>query len=297
MGSGVMPKSVFTTLIGLHLLLVSSALATNGDSATYFPMHVGDTWYYDFPSPPSSPWAVKTIRDSLSIDNRTYYTWTYGDGVDIIDTLRSDSVGNIWKRNGDRDYLMFDFQRDSGATYRYELGSRFGDSVYYYNVLVRTNVSTSTPAGLFQKCITLLFDIPQVRDEEVIYTFTAKIGLIKQQNDGWSVRTLTSAIINGETVVSVDRSDHIPGRFALYQNYPNPFNPNTSITYELGVASHVVLSVYDILGREVSVLVNENRTAGVHGVTFDGSNLSSGVYMYRLQAGDVVQSRRLVVLK
>ncbi len=87
-----------------------------------------------------------------------------------------------------------------------------------------------------------------------------------------------------------------PNGFALGQNYPNPFNPSTTIKYELPKASVVRLSVYDLLGREVSVLVDERRDAGVHQVQFDASGLASGVYLYRLQAGDFVQTRRLVLI-
>lgn len=92
-----------------------------------------------------------------------------------------------------------------------------------------------------------------------------------------------------------------PGReapkFALLQNYPNPFNPSTTITFELPRASQVNLTVFDIPGREVSVLVNERRNAGVNDVTFDGSSLASGVYFYRLQAGSFVQSKKLLLLR
>jgi hypothetical protein len=83
----------------------------------------------------------------------------------------------------------------------------------------------------------------------------------------------------------------------LIQSYHNPFNPSTTIKYELPKSSAVRLSVFDILGREVSVLVNERRVAGVYQVKFDGSNLASGVYFYRLQAGDFVQTKRLLLLK
>ena len=92
-------------------------------------------------------------------------------------------------------------------------------------------------------------------------------------------------------------STEVPSQLALHQNYPNPFNPSTTIKYELPKSSIVRLSVYDMLGRQVSVLVNEKKDAGVHEVKFDGSNLSSGVYFYRIQAGDFVQSKKLVVLK
>jgi hypothetical protein len=82
----------------------------------------------------------------------------------------------------------------------------------------------------------------------------------------------------------------------LYQNYPNPFNPSTTIKYELPKPSVVRLNVYDMLGREVSVLVNERREAGVYEVKFDGSTLASGVYFYRLQAGNFVQTHKLSLL-
>jgi hypothetical protein len=89
----------------------------------------------------------------------------------------------------------------------------------------------------------------------------------------------------------------IPHEFSLSQNYPNPFNPRTTIKYELPKSSEVRLSVYDMLSREVSVLVNDRRNAGVHEVKFDGTNLASGVYFYRLQSGDFTQTRRFLLLR
>jgi hypothetical protein len=88
----------------------------------------------------------------------------------------------------------------------------------------------------------------------------------------------------------------VPTNFVLFQNFPNPFNPNTTIKYALPRVSQVSLTVYDILGRQVSVLVNERKEAGVYEVKYDGSNLASGVYFYRLQAGDFVATKRLLLL-
>ena len=85
--------------------------------------------------------------------------------------------------------------------------------------------------------------------------------------------------------------------FKLRQNYPNPFNPSTTIKYELPRASQVSLKVYDILGREVSVLVNEKKDAGAYEVKFNGSNLASGMYFYRLRAGDYVAVKKLLLMK
>ncbi len=89
----------------------------------------------------------------------------------------------------------------------------------------------------------------------------------------------------------------IPTAYALSQNYPNPFNPTTVIVYRLPAAAHVTLRVYDILGREVETLVNEQENPGRYAVTFNGSNFSSGVYFYKLDAGDYSSVRKMVLIK
>jgi hypothetical protein len=99
------------------------------------------------------------------------------------------------------------------------------------------------------------------------------------------------------TGVTVRLGETLPSRAILEQNYPNPFNPSTTINFELPKTSHVTLTVFDVLGRQVSVLVNERKEAGVHEVNFDASGLASGVYFYRLQAGDFVQSKKFLLLK
>ena len=89
-----------------------------------------------------------------------------------------------------------------------------------------------------------------------------------------------------------------PMRFALYQNYPNPFNPSTRISYSIPVSAQVTLTVYDIIGQEVAILVrNERQGAGRHDVSFDGSGLSSGVYYYRLRAAPYEATGEMVLLK
>ncbi len=85
--------------------------------------------------------------------------------------------------------------------------------------------------------------------------------------------------------------------FALEQNYPNPFNPSTSIRYQVSGITQVVLKVYDLLGREITTLVNELKPAGFYEVTFDASALSSGIYMYKLQAGSFSQTKKLILMR
>ena len=85
--------------------------------------------------------------------------------------------------------------------------------------------------------------------------------------------------------------------YELYQNYPNPFNPVTNIRYTLRSENLVTLRVYNVLGQEMATLVNERQKAANHSVTFDGSRVASGVYFYRITAGEFVSSRKMIVLK
>jgi len=88
-----------------------------------------------------------------------------------------------------------------------------------------------------------------------------------------------------------------PKEFKLEQNYPNPFNPTTTIQYQLPQDARVTLKVYDILGSEVTTLVNEEQEAGYKEVQFNGNGIASGMYVYRLQAGDFVSTKKMMLLK
>jgi len=94
-----------------------------------------------------------------------------------------------------------------------------------------------------------------------------------------------------------DRNIVLPYSFTLSQNYPNPFNPTTTISFAIEHPQFVTLKVYDLLGREIRTLIDGDRQAGQHTVPFDASNLSSGMYFYHLQAGDMAESKRMVLLK
>ena len=88
-----------------------------------------------------------------------------------------------------------------------------------------------------------------------------------------------------------------PSSYSLYQNYPNPFNPSTTIRFQIPFRQRIELKVYDILGREVATLINEEKLAGVYEVTFNASNLASGVYFYQLKTKDFMESKKLLLLK
>jgi hypothetical protein len=106
---------------------------------------------------------------------------------------------------------------------------------------------------------------------------------------GRFIQPVTTGVVESNTT--------IPEHFWLMQNYPNPFNPSTKIGYQLPVASHVALKIYDVLGRTVRTMVSERQNAGTHFVTFDATNLPSGVYFCTLDAGLYQDTKKLLLLK
>jgi hypothetical protein len=101
--------------------------------------------------------------------------------------------------------------------------------------------------------------------------------------------------VNG--VEGVKTGKNLPKTFALSQNYPNPFNPTTTIQYQLPKASFVHLSIFNVLGQEVRVLVNETEQAGYKSISFDGGNLASGMYFYRISAGSFTDVKKMILIK
>jgi hypothetical protein len=89
----------------------------------------------------------------------------------------------------------------------------------------------------------------------------------------------------------------MPSTYLLQQNYPNPFNPNTTISFSIPTSEFVTLKVYDVLGREIATLVNENLSAGSYSYNFDAKNLTSGVYLYKLQAGKYSETKKMILTK
>ena len=90
---------------------------------------------------------------------------------------------------------------------------------------------------------------------------------------------------------------NVPGEFQLQQNYPNPFNPTTTIEFALPKQSSITLKLFDILGREVAILVDAELESRVHKINFDGQDLASGIYFYRIHAAGFLKTKKLMLLK
>ena len=144
-------------------------------------------------------------------------------------------------------------------------------------------------------------------DDITVTQYTRDSDLFHHTEYFWRVRAKNSmaesewsdafTFTSGDGTSTSIESNGIPEEFTLSQNYPNPFNPSTVIRYEIPVNSEVKLEVFNLFGQRVATLVNDHVTAGAHEVIFDGSNLASGVYIYRLATGDFMKTQKLTLIK
>jgi photosystem II stability/assembly factor-like uncharacterized protein len=121
-------------------------------------------------------------------------------------------------------------------------------------------------------------------------------------NTGWAVGgTILHTTNGGVTFVEEEELDEIPITYSLTQNFPNPFNPSTKIKYSVPELNYVTIKVYDVLGREVITLVNEEKSAGNYKIEFSAKggaiDLSSGIYFYRIKAGDFIETKKMTLIK
>jgi hypothetical protein len=272
------------------------------DSLDYFPMSVGNNWTYVSAYLDTTHKVQCSIDDTARIAGRLYYLHSGPalDGIGImplpVDTIRSDSLFRVWRYENGHDYMFFDYYNGNYPSY-----------TTYPEVdttKVTTNVEITVPAGHFTNCVDIYFP-RSFGDESIGFVFAPGVGIVRWYGPFYAPTELLRAVVNGKLISSVDKpAAGIPSEFRLEQNYPNPFNPSTVIGYTVaGVrgqgqgVSNVRLAVYDILGREIAVLVNERKTPGRYEVEFDASGLASGVYIYRLISGAYVESRKMVVMR
>ena len=126
-------------------------------------------------------------------------------------------------------------------------------------------------------------------------TLFVSVALIYTPNQ-YNIYRLDIANVIGTSISNEDETE-LPQSIRLYQNYPNPFNPMTVIEYALPEPAEVTLRIYDVMGRLVETLVDQSKAPGKHQATWDASNAASGVYIYRIQVGDFIQSRQMLLIK
>ena len=245
-----------------------------------------------------------TILDTtVIINDKPYFMYEWDENmVSLFSFLRfseHDSTYYIYSKNG--------IYPNTEAPY-YKVGWEVGDTIdsypdqapgEYLGWVERTYETNVFGTKMTVREITM--DYIGILTSTSIWT--DEIGMLYRDIDGWVTDVLKGCVINGKVygdtnyVTSVREDDVMEMKYELYQNYPNPFNPTTNIEYSVPSTEYVSLKVFDILGREVAALVNEQKSAGNYKVNFNASNLSSGVYIYRLQVNDFVTSKKMMLIK
>jgi hypothetical protein len=140
--------------------------------------------------------------------------------------------------------------------------------------------------------INLYFDGSDYFSSDSVYTW-----YVESTDNKDTTESVTRSTFTAPSVVGVNDEENLPDNFYLYQNYPNPFNPVTKIIYSLKKTGLVHLTVYDLLGRRVAVLINRIQSVGKHEIVFSGTDLPSGIYYYRLQTEGEVMIKKMILLK
>jgi hypothetical protein len=231
---------------------------------------------------------------TIDVNNLTNHTKYYWRVRSKLDSIKSD-WSTVWSFETTDPFISVQMP-NGGETFKIQ------DSV-----LIRwsTNIFDKVEISLLQNgSLVQVIDSSDAVTEAYrwIIPLTMNTGtgfklLIKSKNDQAVVDTSNSAF-NIDIASSIETKNNlIPSTYSLSQNYPNPFNPSTTIKFDLKEAGLVSLKIYDILGREISTLVNEVKPAGSYNLNFNASDLTSGIYFYKIQAGNFIQIRKMVLIK
>ncbi len=278
----------FTILTFCSLLL----FVPNLQAQELAPLELGNIWIYE---QPSTIGRITIVDTNIVINSIPYFEFSiesnYGGETDShFIRLREDSF-----------YVRLN-KFDSTETAYYKKNAIMGDT-WTVGTLVYS-IEDTFVANVFGEQTTVKY---LLADDGLIYRqeyWTEKFGKLSSQDFGGLLDNLLGCVIDGVaygdtsfTLVSVGDEFETPNSFYLAQNYPNPFNPTTIISYSLPASNHVTIKVFDILGNEVTTLLNEQKEAGTHTIVFNASDLSSGVYFYKIQAGNYAETRKLILQK
>lgn len=296
----------YVLLFGVMMLggFATIACAQASDPASYFPLHLGDTWAYYYLTQRSGTSPIDTvyadpvsIEMTVEIDGQTYYVYPHFSEERLV---RKDEVGRVFWREGDQDVLWLDPTIAPGTTYEFadpSLDPTDPNALYVVTVI---EVSYETVAGRFEHALQFDFDIPQAVDDAFGYVLAPGIGIVNYRCCMGESEWLYKAVIEGITLTDTEKAEPPPTALKLMA-YPNPFADGVNLTLDVppGMGPTEV-TVFDVLGRRVRTLLQGWSNAGPQRLEWDGLDeggraVAPGFYFVRMKAGDHVQS--LTVLR
>jgi hypothetical protein len=227
------------------------------------------------------------------------YTYSFGESADIL-LIKTDATGNIqWAKiyGGSRTDISYSVNqtRDNGYVIS-GYTSSFG-SIYRDFILIKTDGNGDLNFCSIVKSVTPTVNTISLSISNP--TFSTSAYDISAE-DALPITTVTSPTISISEIcplTSVPSESSTPLQFKLLQNYPNPFNSTTTIPFWLPQRTNVILKVYDVFGREIATLINREFDAGEHSIQFNANDLPTGVYFYRLQAGNFIEQKKMILIK
>jgi hypothetical protein len=261
------------------------------DWSEFYPLHIGDFWKYKGNEGVFETITVKSvIGDTLMLDNNIYkeiafqkFGGPYPVRGIIFERFDSNTVGNVisWSNFDSIPIRKIKFSVCLGDTF----SSEFPGSNYIFDNKSYDEIQYSLYPDW----------------TNATYNFARGLGLTSQTGEFY-YSGLVGAVINGTvygdtTITLIDDIHNTITMFELYQNYPNPFNPTTIIKYSLKETYFVTLTVFDLLGREVQILVAAEQPVGEYSINFNARRLAAGVYIYTLKSGRHISSKKLLLLK
>lgn len=302
-------KEIYMRTFFIYLFVFNGLLvfAQSPDPMNFFPSAVGNVWEY------SGQWGGREeiYKDSVDQNGLIHLFYKYDDYYPPYITYKIDTTNHIvYYTPYFLNWLYYKLDADTGDHWmvRPETPSEqrleaLVIAKYPFIYFGRQTTFMEIKYFELQRGDTVINENAWPRFLEVLAEGIGEIMYIDQEGGG-PYKFLEGCIINGDTlgtITSIDENMISVNSFALFQNYPNPFNPITTIEYKLSESGNVKLIIYSLLGEEIAVLVNEFQAAGIHSIKFDASSavgdLPSGIYIYRLSAGENYTAKKMLLLK
>lgn len=300
-------KNLIKIIVFLIPLNIQFIFTQENSAVNFFPLNVGNVWLYVRDQPPYIPPGpgkdLVRVEDSSLIGGHIYYHvrgYTYNSFGNLeysnLGKVRVDSVsGNI---------LIY----ENGSVCLVDsLKSELNDSAYSTcEVRWRKCLDTNSMNMFGQLFNARIFMWSNYFEQGKSSTYLNGLGKVSmhyycpQCSQHWGlIGCVVKGVLYGDTAITSINltSSEVPERFALSQNYPNPFNPTTNIKFQISKSEIVKLTIYDILGKEIQILVNQELSPGAYSVDFDGSNLPSGVYYYKIETVSYIKTKKMVLIK
>lgn len=280
-----------------------------------------DSFDVSFVAPGNTPFGSQFTNSNVaSTSDNSNYTY-YRANSSNLEMLGTAVTGLVIVLSNTQVLFQYPFTYNTTFTDQFSGTFTFGG----FNVL-RTGTITGTgdgwgtinlPFGSFANALRVRYDIT-IRDSVVVPPLVTRT---TQTSYNWFVPGKRYAVLeiiyttivvtnfgttnsksvhyspNSTAIGIISYNSNVPADYSLSQNYPNPFNPNTRFSFALPKLSSVSLKVFDVLGREVATLVNQDLKAGSYEVTWDGSNYTSGMYFYKISTGDYTETKKMMLLK